>query len=115
MASNDRHKLIPQIGVSGEVDANPQGLSTGGRITQVTLSAAAWTALPAVPLADRNQINVQNESGTDIYIGHDNTEPGLIGMLVPDGGERQYRIKDTVIIYAKAAAGAPVVEVEELA
>jgi hypothetical protein len=91
------------------------GLRIGGKMTLVTLNASTWTALPPTPLANRNAVGVQNQSATDIKFNYDNTEPGFVGILVKNNGERYYDITDNVIIYAKAASGTPTILVEEIA
>jgi hypothetical protein len=96
----------------------PQGLQVGGLYTEVTLNATTWTALPATPLEGRNQLNIQNTSGVDIKVNFDTFAAlpvGYVGILIADGSERQYAIKDSILIYAKAASGTPTIGVEELA
>ena len=92
----------------------PSGLRVGGLITQVTLNAVTWTALPATPLVQRNAIAIQNISAVEIKLQYDPATVGYVGVVVPVGGERQYDITDTIIIYAKASAGAPIIVVEEI-
>lgn len=102
----------PTIGIS------PSGLNVGGRISQVVLSAVAWTALPPVPLANRNAMAIQNISGTEIKINYDYTGPlpgGYEGVTIASTSERFYEITDNVVIYAKAQAGTPTIQVEEIA
>ena len=50
----------------------PSGLNIGGLITEVVLNSVTWTALPALPLASRNSIAIQNTSGIEIKINYDN-------------------------------------------
>jgi len=103
----------PKVSVTGSVSTS--GLSKEGKITVVTIDDVSWTALPASALADRNQINIQNESGVEIKVNHVVApDPGYVGIIIPDGGERQYGIKDSIIIYARAQAGTVNIEVEEL-
>lgn len=94
---------------------SPTGLKNGGLITEVTLSAASWTPLPATPLANRNAIAIQNISAVEIKLQYDATIIGYVGVVVPSGGERQYDITDAIVIYAKASAGAPIIVIEEIA
>ncbi len=94
---------------------SPSGLRNGGLITEVTLSAAAWTALPATPLPARNAIAIQNISAVEIKIQYDNTVATYVGVVIPVGGERQYDITDQIVVYAKASAGSPIIIVEEIA
>jgi hypothetical protein len=93
---------------------SPSGLKNGGRMTLVTLNTATWTALPALPLSDRNGLSVQNQSGVDIKLNYDNTEPGYVGSRLAPDGERFYDIKDTIIVYGKASAGTPTILIEEI-
>jgi hypothetical protein len=106
--------IAGSVAVTGSVDATPAGLHIGGKITQVTLSAAAWTQLPPSHLALRNSLSIQNVSGTEIKINYDNTEPGYVGVTVASGSERHYLVGQ-IPIYAKAAAGTPTIQTEEIA
>lgn len=106
-------KSLPVLDANGNF--TPSGLTTGGRITIVTLSSASWTALPLTPLASRNAISVQNQSAVQIKLGYDDLEAGYIGMILEPGGERFYNITDSIIMYAKASSGAPDIAVEEIA
>jgi hypothetical protein len=91
------------------------GLTIAGKITVVTLNDATWTALPAVPLANRNQINLQNESSFDFKLRYDNVFAGYAGVTIASGSERQYGIRDTIVVYAKwAPGGSGTITVEEL-
>jgi hypothetical protein len=78
------------------------------------LSDTAWTALPPVPLINRNAINIQNYSGTQIKLNFDPSIAGYVGIIVNDQSERNYDIKDSILIYAKAELGNPVVIIEEV-
>ena len=98
----------------GNVISSPAGLQTEGRFTEVSISSSAWTALPATPLTDRNHISMQNLSGIEMKINFDDGV-GYEGIVLADGNERHYDIKDDIIIYARAASGTPVLYVEELA
>ena len=92
------------------------GLSVGGRVTEVALNAITWTALPATPLANRNAMAIQNESGIDIKLNYSSGVSGYVGVTVSGAnGERQYDISDEIILYGKSASGTPTITVEELA
>lgn len=95
----------------------PSGLTIGGLVTEVALDDTNWTALPASPLTDRNTIAIQNRSGKEIKLNYSNSVSGYVGMVVADGSERTYDIKDTILIYGKVApgGGVAVVNVEEIA
>ena len=90
------------------------GLQNGGRLTKVTLNAATWTPLPAVPLPNRNGLSIQNTSATQIVLDYVDTNPAYEGVLMGSGAERFYSVKDTIIIYAKAQSGTPTIMIEEL-
>lgn len=83
----------------------PSGLTTAGKITVVALTEAGWTALPAAPLVNRNQLNIQNLSNFELKLQYDNTTVGYVGFSMGAGFERQYAITDDIIIYAKAEPG----------
>lgn len=93
------------------------GLTTQGRVTVVTVNDTTWTALPPTPLTNRNQVNLQNESAADLKLNYDATIVGYVGMTLASGSERQYGIRDTITIYAKAepGSGSFAINVEELA
>lgn len=105
---------FPAMTVSGSFTATLSGLNIAGRLTEVALNAVTWTALPAAPLANRNAMGIQNQSGTEIKLNYSNTEPLYKGVIVGAGSERYYDIKDTITVYAKAAAGTPTVLIEEI-
>lgn len=109
--------VLPSSTITGTVTGSFQqsGLTKGGLITIVALDSVNWTPLPAVPLADRNSICIQNTSGSQIKLNYSPTVPGYVGVQLPSGGERMYAIKDSILLYAKAAAGTPSITVEELA
>jgi hypothetical protein len=109
----DKTIPLPNFGdITGEITTT--GLTTSGLVTEVVLSSVSWTALPASPLAKRNAISIQNESGIKIKLNFA-TPAGFVGVSVNDGGERFYNITDQIIIYAKSASGTPTVTVEEVA
>jgi hypothetical protein len=103
------------INVTGNVDASPSGLSIAGRITKVSINDSSWTPLPAVPLADRNGMSIQNRTGTQVFIEYDNLKPVGDGVLINTGGERFYDIKPSITIYACTASGTFDLHVEEIA
>ena len=97
---------------------SPIGLQTGGLYTEVTINSATWTALPPTPLAGRNQLNIQNESGVPIKINYDTFSPlpaGFEGVVIADGSERQYAVQDSIVLYAKSSSGTVTIGIEELA
>tara|TARA_R110000868_G_scaffold132464_6_gene343579 strand:- start:290 stop:673 length:384 start_codon:yes stop_codon:yes gene_type:complete len=97
-----------------EGSLRPQGLRTGGRITEVTINASTWTALPVTALTDRNALGIQNRSGQEIKINYDNTTVGYVGVYMDDGEQRFYDITDDIQIYAKSSSSSCAVVVEEI-
>lgn len=91
------------------------GLTVGGRISIVSIDNTTWTALPATALPNRNQLNIQNESGQNIKINYDNMTVGFVGVLIKNENERQYAIRDSIVMYAKSETSACNITVEELA
>ena len=113
---NEAGEVVIRTTLSGEVSGEftPSGLRISGKVTEVTLSDTAWTALPPVALVNRNAINIQNYSGTQIKLNFDPSIAPYTGVIVNDQSERNYDIKDTILIYAKAEIGNPVIIIEEV-
>lgn len=113
---NNNGDVVVRTTLSGEVSGefSPSGLKISGRVTEVVLSDTAWTALPPVPLVNRNAINIQNYSGTQIKLNFDPAISTYTGVVVNDQSERNYDIKDSIVIYAKAEIGNPVIVIEEV-
>lgn len=113
---NDAGEVVVRTTLSGEVSGefSPSGLRISGKVTEVVLSDTAWTALPPVALINRNAINIQNYSGTQIKLNFDPSVATYTGVVVNDQSERNYDIKDTIVIYAKAEIGNPVIIIEEV-
>jgi len=105
----------PARRVEGNLSIKPSGLNVGGVITEITLNSGSWTALPTTALTNRNAIAIQNNSGIEIKLNYDNLEPTYLGIVLADGNERSYDITDSIVIYAKASSGTPVIVVEEIA
>jgi hypothetical protein len=95
--------------------ASPGGLTTGGKITEVTLNSSSWVALPPTALTDRNGMGLQNPNATAIKLNFDNTEPGYVGWRIAPNGETFLDVKDSIIVYAKAEVGNPTLVVMEIA
>jgi hypothetical protein len=93
---------------------SPTGLRLGGRMSAVILNSSTWTALPPIPLANRNAINIQNYSGSNIKLNFDNTVSGYEGIQMNDQVERNYDIKDTILIFAKSEVSGAEIWVEEI-
>lgn len=109
---NDDDQVAVRTVSTGEFKFS--GLGIAGRVTIVSVDSASWTALPATPLANRNGLSIQNLSGVAVKLGYDNLEPGYVGVVLPDGGERFYNITDSIPIYAKSASGTVSLTIEEL-
>lgn len=103
---------VPEVNVGS---FTPRGLNVSGRVTQVTLNATTWTALPATPLTNRNAMAVQNISTVEIRLNYAADIVGFQGMRLTGGQERQYDIRDTIVIYGKARTGTATINVEEIA
>lgn len=98
----------------------PSGLNEGGKISVVTVNDSSWTPLPATALSNRNAISMQNLSGFEMKINYQEAYDlslGYVGMVVPNGNERYYDIKDTIIIYGRLApgSGSGSINIEEIA
>lgn len=98
----------------GTAAFTPSGLRNGGKITIVSVSDSAWTALPASALANRNALSIQNRSDVEIKIQYDNTTVGYVGVAIPPKGERYYDITDAIVIYARSSSGTVDVTAEEI-
>ena len=104
----------PTTPVTGAVTSYPAGLTVAGRVTVVTISNTAWTALPATPLSMRNAISIQNQSGQEVKINYISSIVGYIGMTIPNGGERFYDITQNIVVYAMSSVSSCTLNVEEL-
>ncbi len=104
--------IWPEVPVTGTF--TPSGLNVAGLLTEVAIDAVAWTALPATPLANRNAISIQNQSGVEIKMQYAPATVGYVGVKIAVDGERFYDITDNIIVYAKAASGTPTILVEEI-
>lgn len=93
------------------------GLSTGGRITELALTDASWTAVPASALTDRNSIAVQNISGNGgtVLWNYSNAAPLTEGWRIEDGGFKSVAVRDGITIYAKMLSGSGTVAIDEVA
>lgn len=91
------------------------GLSIGGKVTAVELVDFEWRAMPAVPLANRNSIQIQNFSGVDIKINYNNDNSSSFGVVLKDSTERIYMIKDNIVLYGRSSEGIVTIIVEEIA
>lgn len=105
-------KRFPNVNVTGNITL--QGLNIRGLMTEVTINDSTWTALPALPLVNRNAIRIQNQSGVEIKTNYDNTVVGYVGIKIAADGSDAYDIRDNIIIYAKSSGGNAIVLVEEL-
>ena len=93
------------------------GLSIGGLVTHIALTDAAWTALPATPLASRNTLTIQNvsDNGNIILWNYSASAPATEGFRVTDGGFKSVMVGPTIIIYGRMLAGSGTVACDEVA
>lgn len=114
---NDNGDVVVRTTLSGEVSGtfSPSGLKIAGRVTEVTLSDSAWTALPpGGALINRNAINIQNyDTGTQIKINFVNNV-GYTGIIINENSERNYDVTEHIQLYARAEIGTPVIIIEEI-
>jgi hypothetical protein len=115
---NDAGEVVVRTTLSGEVSGefSPTGLKNGGRVTEVTLSDSAWTSLPpSGALINRNAINIQNYSGSQIKINYV-SNVGYVGTIINDNSERNYDITEDIQLYARAeiGSGSPIIIIEEI-
>jgi hypothetical protein len=92
----------------------PQGLNIAGRMTEITVNDATWTALPAVSLPNRNALCIQNQSNVAIKLQYDPSVLPYSGIIVLEGGERTYDIKPNITVYGRSFSGDAIVVAEEL-
>jgi hypothetical protein len=104
---------FPGETLTGEVESTSP--IAGGRITLVTLTNAAWTAIPAVAVANRQGLGIQNLAGNSVRLNWTNTAPAGEGILLGDGSERYYSVKASATLYGRfTTLASGVVTVEEL-
>lgn len=111
----DKGDGLVRVRTSVEGTIQTSGLTIGGHVTEVTVNASTWTALPSTALVNRNAVAIQNFTGQLIKVNYDNTVVGFIGVHIPDQNERFYDITDQIVLYAKCQTGTAIVVVEELA
>ena len=90
------------------------GLKIGGKITITAINSSTWTKVITTPLTDRNQINIQNESGQLVKLNYI-TPVAFEGIHLKDGMERQYTIQGNIDIYARCDSGTCNINIEEIA
>ena len=106
-------RTVTQGTLTGEI--RPSGLTVEGRFTEVVLNDTTWTALPPVPLTDRNALVIQNTSGIEVKLQYNPGQAGYVGIVLTAGAERSYDITDDIIVYGKSASGVINIGIEELA
>lgn len=113
---NDDGKVTVRTTTSGTLtgEIRPTGLNNGGRVTVVEIVSFEWRAIPAVPLADRNAIGIQNASAQDIKVNFDPSVVAFEGMTIGPESERTYDITDQIIVYARCSTGTVNINVEEI-
>lgn len=110
---DDNNPLEGGISITGGV--SQLGLNIGGKVTEVELVDFEWRPMPAISLANRNSIQVQNFSGVDIKINYTADNASSFGVVLKDSTERIYMIKDNIILYGRSSEGAVKIIVEEIA
>lgn len=110
---NDDGDIVVRTSAYGSFRIN--GLISGGMISAVELNDSAWTQLPPTALSGRNAMSIQNDSGKDILLNYSISAPFTVGIKIPDGGERQYDIADSIPLYGVCSSGTCLIIVEELA
>ena len=114
---SDACSIFPAVSLSGSIATTPSGLRYEGKHSFVTINSVSWTALPAVPLTNRNGVSIQNESLIDVRIRY------LEGIGDPlwrgsrifgNNGDRFYDVKDTIVLYGKSQSGTPELIIEEI-
>jgi hypothetical protein len=111
----DKGDGLVRVRTSVEGTIQTSGLTIGGRVTTVSINDTNWTALPAVALANRNAVAIQNYSGQTVKLNYNNTVSGFDGVILQDSNERYYDISDTILLYAKCSSGSVSIVVEEIA
>ena len=91
-----------------------KGLSIAGRITQLSVSSAAWVAAPTTPLANRNSLLVQNLGNKSILWNYTNAVGVTYGVEIVAGGSREILVTDSIAVYLRATSGTQTVIIEEL-
>lgn len=93
------------------------GLTIGGKITHVSLTDSAWTPLPTSPLANRNNLLVQNISGNGgtVLLNYINTAGATLGFRLADGGFKSADITDSIVIYGRMLVGTGEIVADEIA
>lgn len=92
----------------------PSGLNTAGKLTQITLNIATWTALPATALTDRNGVGFQNRTSDQVLVGFISGAATTLGWTVDVNGEFFIDVTDAVVIFGLALTGTPTITVMEV-
>ena len=103
----------PGIIVTGAVDATSP--ISGGKISVVTITNTAWTAIPAVAATNRQGLGIQNIAGGAMRLNWDNTAPAGEGIILGDGSERYYSVRSSATLYGRfTTLASGLITVEEL-
>jgi hypothetical protein len=106
-----RVRTVTEGTLTGEI--SPSGLKNGGRITEVTLIANQWTALPPTPLTNRNALGIQNQSGVDIKVNYPPLPDAYIGWIIPPADSKLYDVTDNIVIYGRPSGNDDVIVIAE--
>jgi hypothetical protein len=95
----------------GKVETAPGALTTAGKISEILINDSSWTQIPAIPLANRRSLSIQNTSGFEIKINYDNSTIGYVGVKIKNEIERFYNITANIALYAKSRPGSGTVSI----
>jgi len=114
--------IWPEQPITGDVNAFFQGARTDATVEEISVSDAGWTLLTSLP--NGQAVNIQNPdaSGGDVKVNWISpSQPalpaGYVGMLLKENQERFYALSTgnvNIQIYAKAATGSRVLNVEQI-
>jgi len=122
-APGDPNLFIPPVRIftSDGTVFSPTGGGSTGTTFQVGINNTGWTLVPANVIDNIVSLNIQNNTGQNVRLNFDNTEPGFLGQQLADQQERIYTlfpraIADvTFLVYAKSELGAVTLDVEAIA
>lgn len=79
----------------------PSGPANNAKTTEVIINNTGWTPLPAIPVAGRKSVSVQNFTGGEVKLSFQQPV-GYVGTALPNGSERFYSIDETLTLYARS-------------
>jgi len=122
-APGDTNYFIPPVRIftSDGTTFSPTGGGSIGETAQLAITNTGWTLVPANALDSIVSLNIQNNTGQDVKLNFDNTEPGYEGILLSDSQERIYTLFPKTIanvtfqVYAKSSTSAVTLDYEVIA